>query len=196
MAKSNSGKKKAPAKSPVKAVTPKVKVALPEVIEWSEKEVLVKELRPYERNPRRISVEEFDRLKDSIKRNGYHQRILVMQDLSVIGGHQRIRALTELGIKKIKVLVPDRELSEEQFKEIMIKDNLPFGSWDFDILSSDYEPDQLVEYGMPKEWLPDFSPGGDQPKLDEAEEKEEVEPQLIHCPSCNHEFSILTKSEE
>lgn len=166
-----------------------------DLIEWIEEEIPVKQLKPYERNPRRITVEDFDRLKDSIAKNGYHQRILVMKDYSVIGGHQRIKALQELGITKIKVLVPDRELSEEQFKEIMIKDNLPFGSWDFDILSSDFEPATLVEYGMPKDWLPDFSPAKEeeQGKLDE---KEEIEPQLVHCPKCKHQFSILTKAED
>lgn len=164
-------------------------------IDWEEKTVKVKDLRPYERNPRRITEDDFNRLKESLRNNGYHQRILVMKDLSVIGGHQRIRALQELGIKEVKVLVPDRELNEEQFKEIMIKDNLFFGQWDFDILSSDFEQEQLAGWGMPKEWLPDFAPAGEeeQGKLDE---KEEIEPQLIVCPKCKHEFSILTNAED
>lgn len=164
-------------------------------IEWIEKTVKVKDLRPYERNPRRITEDDFNRLKDSLKRNGYHQRILVMNDLSVIGGHQRIRALQELGIKEVKVLFPDQEISEEQFKEIMVRDNLFYGQWDFDILSSDFEQEQLAEWGMPKEWLPNFAPATEeeQGKLDE---KEEIAPQLIVCPECKHKFSILTNAKD
>lgn len=168
---------------------------LPAMIQWSEQEVAVKDLKPYERNPRRITVEDFQRLKHSISKNGYHQRILVMNDLSVIGGHQRIRALQELGIKTVKVLVPDRELTEEQFKEIMIKDNLPFGSWDFDILSADYDSDQLVEFGMPADWLPDFEPDKKE-KPEEPEKEDEITPQMIVCPECDHKFSILTAKPE
>jgi hypothetical protein len=52
-------------------------------------------------NPRRISQEAFNRLKKSLSENGYHQRIIVTKDLRVIGGHQRIKALKEIGLKGV-----------------------------------------------------------------------------------------------
>jgi site-specific DNA-methyltransferase (adenine-specific) len=108
------------------------------VIKWSEKTVKVSDLKPFERNPRRISQDAFNRLKKSLAENGYHQRIIATKDLRIVGGHQRIKALKELGLKQIAVLVPDKELSAEQFRRLLIQDNLPFGEWDFELLSADF----------------------------------------------------------
>jgi len=150
---------------------------------WTEKMVKVADLTPYERNPRRISKKAFQDLLDSVRRNGYHQRIIATPDLRVIGGHQRIKVLKELGIKEIQILVPDRPLTEEEFKRILIQDNLPFGEFDYDILSADYEPAELVSYGMPPEWL-NFLPEGEESAPEAAPQKE------VECPNCQHKFKV------
>lgn len=54
------------------------------MITWQEKIVLVSNLKPYERNPRKISERAYSKLLSSLRDNGYHQRI---------------RALTEIGTK-------------------------------------------------------------------------------------------------
>lgn len=126
---------------------------------WVEKTVDVKTLKPYERNPRRISKEAFEKLKASLRDNGYHQRILCTSDGLVIGGHMRIKALTEIGVKQVPVLVPDRELTEEEFRRILVQDNLSFGEFDLDILSADFEVPELLEWGFPEALLGDFSRG-------------------------------------
>lgn len=128
------------------------KTLLP-ALEWTEREVAVADLKPYERNPRRISKEAFARLVSDIRLNGYHQRIIATPDLRVIGGHQRIKALQEIGLKRIKVLTPSRDIPPAQFREMLVKDNLPFGDFDFDMLSADFDPDELIEWGMPAAWL-------------------------------------------
>ena len=69
------------------------------MITWQEKIVPVSDLKPYERNPRRISKEAYERLKNSLKDLGYHQRVICQPDYRVIGGHQRIKAMMELGLK-------------------------------------------------------------------------------------------------
>jgi hypothetical protein len=109
------------------------------VIKWTEKTVKVSALKPFERNHRKISEADYARLKKSLTENGYHQRVLATKDLRVVGGHQRICVLSDLGIKEIAVLVPDKELTDDQFRRILIQDNLPFGSWDFDLLRADFE---------------------------------------------------------
>ena len=129
-------------------------------ITWQEKTVPITDLKPYERNPRKISKVAFEKLKSSIAENGYHQRIIVQPDLRVIGGHQRIRALQELGIRQITVLVPDHELSENEFRRILVQDNLPFGEFDFDILASDFEKEELLDWGMAPELLDGFEEKG------------------------------------
>lgn len=157
-----------------------------DAIQWAEKTVPIDDLRPYERNPREITEEDFEALKRSLAEDGYHQRIIATMDLRVVGGHQRIRALKELGYVTVKVLTPDREMDDWQFKRILIRDNLPFGRFDWDILGADFEPEQLLEIGMPKEWLPqgpDFSPT-DEEKQGKLDEKKPTT-----CPKCGHEFT-------
>lgn len=132
------------------------KIKNEKIIEWLEQEVAVADLQDFDRNPRKISAESFNRLVDDIRTNGYHQRIIATPDLRVIGGHQRKKALIELGIETIRVLVPDREISDEKFREMLVKDNLPFGEFDFGILEQDYDFDELVGYGMPEDWLKCF----------------------------------------
>lgn len=164
------------------------------MIKWTEKTVKVSALRPFERNPRKISETDFERLKKSLQENGYHQRIIATIDLRVIGGHQRIRALKELGYREVQVLVPDKTLSDAQFRKLLIQDNLPFGSWDFDILSADFEVEELVAFGMPESLLI-----GDEDEPESAEagvgDAEDDDARIVHCPKCKHEFSILTEKK-
>lgn len=122
-------------------------------LSWEEKRVKVSDLVPYERNPRFISKKQFSVLVESLRTNGYHQRIIAQPDLTVIGGHQRIRALEELGVEEIVVLVPNRELSQAEFRQILVQDNLSFGEFDFDILSADFDRDELQQWGMSDQLL-------------------------------------------
>lgn len=86
-----------------------------------------------------------------------------------------MRALKEIGIKEVQILTPDRELTEQEFKEILIKDNLHEGSFDLDILSVDFDIDELLSMGFPKSLL------GEEPK--ELKVKTEDKTQKL-CPNC------------
>jgi ParB-like chromosome segregation protein Spo0J len=163
------------------------------VIKWTEKTVKVKDLKPYERNPRRISEKDYERLKKSLTENGYHQRVLATRDLRVLGGHQRIKALQELGIREIAVLVPSRDLTRAEFKRLLIQDNLPFGSWDFDLLSEDFEVEELIDFGMPQDWLGLGEETAAGSESDGAAEEDAS--RVVPCPKCGHEFSILTEKK-
>lgn len=158
-------------------------------IKWTETELPLRSLKDYKRNPRRISKAQFGNLVKSIQQDGYHQRLVVNQDGTIIGGHQRKKALKEAGYKpndKIPVLVPHRQLAEEEFKRLLVRDNLPYGEYDFDILSSDYDIDELIEWGMPKEWLPSMQePGQDGKQL---EEPEGGTTKQTTCPECGCKF--------
>lgn len=122
-------------------------------IVWEEREVSVSDLKPYERNPRTITKDAYDNLLRSLREDGYHQRVIATKDLRVVGGHQRIRALTDIGLKTVKVLIPDQELDDETFKRILVRDNLLFGSFDFEILANDFDREQLLDWGMPQKWF-------------------------------------------
>jgi DNA modification methylase len=125
-------------------------------ITWYSDKVLIRDLKDYDHNPRRMSKTDFERLVRDIQQDGYHNRLLVNQDNTIIGGHSRKKALLKAGFKKsdiIEVLKPSRQLAEEEFKRINVKDNLPFGEFDFDILANHFEVDSLIDWGMPAEWL-------------------------------------------
>lgn len=126
------------------------------IIEWLETEIKLKDLKEYDKNPRYINKHEFDLLVKSIQENGYHNRILVDHNNRMIGGHQRKKAFKAIGLKDsdlIKVLKPNCEISEEQFREINITDNLPLGNWDFEILGNEWDQDELINIGFPKHLL-------------------------------------------
>ena len=120
-------------------------------ITWNERNVLLSQLKPFERNPRKISRAAYKRLKDAIGRVGYHQRILATQDLRIIGGHQRLAALKELGFTAISILTPSEQLSDEQFRRLLVEENLAFGEFDTLILQDDYTKEELLSWGFPEE---------------------------------------------
>ena len=136
--------------------------------QWTERKVQVAQLVPYETNPRVISEAAYGRLKASIQEMGYHQRIIVQPDLRVIGGHQRIRALQELGIMEVAVLVPDRVLSQKEFSRLLIQDNVPFGEFDWPKLQTDFAFQDLKDWGLPLEWLAKAKPPFDDAKAEET----------------------------
>ena len=134
---------------------------------WTEKVFKLKDLKPYDKNPRRITKDQFAKLKESIKQDGFHQRLLVTNDGRVIGGHQRIKALQELGYKEIQALVPDRELTDEEYDRLNIRDNLQAGEWDFEALANHFDAEQLLEWGFPEELLPKQEGVVNEPEGDE-----------------------------
>lgn len=126
------------------------------MLSWETKQVKIAHLKEYPNNPRRISKNDYDLLVRSIKEDGYHKRLLVDKNLQIIGGHQRRKALLEAGLKKddwIEVLVPNRELTQEEFDRINVRDNLDFGEFDFNILSSNFDADTLIDFGLPENVL-------------------------------------------
>jgi site-specific DNA-methyltransferase (adenine-specific) len=127
-----------------------------EAIQWINEKWKLKDLKDYDRNPRKMGKEEFGKLVESLKSDGYHHRLLINTDGTIIGGHARKKALLKAGHKEndeIEVLVPNRRLTDEEFDRVNIRDNLPYGSFDFDMLANNFEAAQLIEWGMPADWL-------------------------------------------
>lgn len=124
-----------------------------EPLVWTEQMRKISDLKPYPDNPRRISKEQFEKLKDRIKRLGYHNRIKINLDNMMSGGHQKYKALQQLGWQELQVLVPNRMLNDREFKEVVISDNLHSGEFDFDILANHFDPAELVEWGMPETYF-------------------------------------------
>ncbi|WPY01510.1 DNA methylase and ParB-like domain protein (plasmid) [Candidatus Trichorickettsia mobilis] len=129
------------------------------MIKWNPTLVKISELKEYNNNPRKIGNKELEKLTSHIQQDGYHQRIIVNNDYTIIGGHQRKKALLAAGYKEddsIEVLMPDKLLGQEELDRINIRDNLPFGEYDFDILSERFDLETLVDFGMPEDMLVGF----------------------------------------
>lgn len=92
-------------------------------------------------NPRKISKEEFLRLVDSIKINGFwvHRPLALVQregKFVVIAGNQRLKAVKKLKIKSVPCIIYS-ETTKDDEAEIIIRDNINNGEWDFGILQTD-----------------------------------------------------------
>ena len=106
------------------------------------------------RNPRFIRDERFEALKKSIASS---QDILQLRPLIVyphkssfvvVCGNMRLRAMQELGFESAPVLVLPEEITGSKLREIAIKDNLSFGSDDFDALANEWDMDELNAWGF------------------------------------------------
>lgn len=114
------------------------------------KTVNINEIIPNKENPRFISDKNFNKLVQSIKDfpQMLEKRPLVVdEDMIVLGGNMRLRALKKAGIKEIPIDIAEG-WTDEQKKEFIIKDNVGFGEWDFDILANEWDTEKLNEWGL------------------------------------------------
>lgn len=119
-------------------------------------EVNLSEIKSNPNNPRIIKDDKFHKLVESIKtfpRMLEIRPIVVNKDMIVLGGNMRLKACKEAGIKKVHVIFAD-DLTEEQQREFIIKDNVGFGEWDWAMLANEWNTDELTEWGLD---VPDFS---------------------------------------
>lgn len=110
------------------------------------------ELSDHKSNPRKITKERFELLKDRIKSQGFRVPPSVDNDYILLAGHQRIKALIDMGLgdEPIAISVPEFKLTEKERQEILSSDNLSWGEFDYDILANEFEMEDLIEWGFDK----------------------------------------------
>ena len=112
--------------------------------------VKISKVKPNETNPRFIKDNKFKKLVKSIKEFPEMLKlrpIVVNRDMVVLGGNMRLKACKEAGLKEVYILKADN-LTEEQQKEFIVKDNVGFGEWDWDILANDWDIKELEDWGL------------------------------------------------
>ena len=112
--------------------------------------VKISKVKPNETNPRFIKDNKFKKLVKSIKEFPEMLKlrpIVVNKDMVVLGGNMRLKACKEAGLKDVWILKADN-LTEEQQKEFIVKDNVGFGEWDWDILANDWDVELLEDWGL------------------------------------------------
>jgi len=101
-------------------------------------------------NPRIIKDDKFKELINSIKE--FPQMLLIRpivvnDEMMILGGNQRLNAANEAGLKEVPTIKAS-DLTEEQQREFIIKDNISFGEWDFDAISNNWDSDEINSFGL------------------------------------------------
>tara|TARA_R110000787_G_scaffold136443_2_gene248956 strand:+ start:447 stop:1046 length:600 start_codon:yes stop_codon:yes gene_type:complete len=113
-------------------------------------QVSISQVKTNPNNPRLIKDNKFKKLVTSIKEFPEMleiRPIVVDKDNIVLGGNMRLRACKEAGLKEVHIVKAD-QLTEEQQREFIIKDNVGFGEWDWDDIANGWDVDQLKMYGL------------------------------------------------
>jgi hypothetical protein len=145
-------------------------------------------------NPRIIKNDKFKKLVKSIQEFPEMLKlrpIVVDEDMMVLGGNMRLKASKDAGLKEVWIEVAEG-LTEEQKKEFIVKDNVGFGEWEWDMLANEWDSSKLEDWGLDVWQNPDD-------KIDEAEEGEEIElPQALQIEPPKEYIMILCEpnSEE
>jgi DNA modification methylase len=112
--------------------------------------VNIKEVKSNTANPRIIKDGKFKQLVQSIKEFPEMlelRPIVVNADMVVLGGNMRLKACIDAGLKEVPIIIAD-SLDEAKQKEFIIKDNVGFGEWDWNVLANEWEVEELAAWGL------------------------------------------------
>lgn len=115
------------------------------------------DLEPLHNNPRYMKEGDAATLCESLRNNPeyFEARPLILSNRTgidvIIAGNMRYACAVDIGLKEVPtILIPG--LTEEKEREIIIRDNVNNGSWDYDALANSYDKDELIEWGVPALW--------------------------------------------
>ena len=109
-------------------------------------------------NPRKIKGKKLDQLIKSVvsfPEMLEKRPIVVDENMVILGGNMRLQACKEAGLTEVPVVVAE-DWTEEQKQEFIIKDNIAFGDWDWDVLNVDWDVRNLEEWGLECDCLGDW----------------------------------------
>jgi hypothetical protein len=112
--------------------------------------VKIQKIKPNQTNPRYIRDFKFQKLVKSIKEFPEMLKlrpIVVDENMVVLGGNMRLKAILEAGIQEVPVSIAEG-LTEDQKQEFIIKDNVSYGDWDWDVLANQWDTQTLDDWGM------------------------------------------------
>ena len=140
-----------------------------------KQKVKIGDVIPNEKNPRYIRDPKFNKLVNSIKdfpEMLEKRPIVVDENMIVLGGNMRLNACKKAGLKEVWIDVAEG-WSEKQKSEFIIKDNVGFGEWDWEILANEWDMKELSDWGMdlPEDFFNE--------EILEAEEDDYTEPDNI-----------------
>jgi len=130
--------------------------------------IKISDIKPNPNNPRQIKDDKFKKLVQSIKDFPEMlslRPIVVNDEMVVLGGNMRLKACKEAGLKEVSIIKAS-ELTEDQQREFIIKDNVGFGEWDWDSLANEWDAVELEAWGLD---IPSFN------EVDYSDKNEEID---------------------
>jgi DNA modification methylase len=142
-----------------------------------KQQVKISQVKTNPKNPRIIKDHKFKKLVQSIKdfpEMLEKRPIVVDENMIVLGGNMRLKACLEAGLKEVWIDVA--EWTEEQKQEFIIKDNVGFGEWDWELLANEWEPDLLDKWGLD---LPDMFEEEPEAEEDDYQEPDDLKVDVV-----------------
>jgi hypothetical protein len=136
--------------------------------------VSISSIKENENNPRSINKQKFEKLVKSVKEFPEMLKlrpIVVDKDNIILGGNMRYKACREVGLKEVYIIQAEN-LTDKQAQEFIIKDNIGFGEWDWDILANTFDNVELKDWGLDV-WQPEEAI--DYSVLDEIDLEEQID---------------------
>lgn len=145
-------------------------------LSWTTEKRKVKDLIPFDRNPRVLSDFQKEKLKQSLEKFNLVEIPVINIDNKILAGHQRVKILSILGRsdEEIDVRIPNRKLTKEEFEEYNLRSNIQNGEWDFEALKG-LEIETLMEVGFSDTDLSKIWDSNLETENDDFNEKEEIE---------------------
>ncbi len=171
------------------------KLESPKIAPW----VLAK-IGDLKRNPKNPRIIKDSRFKDAVKSiKAFPQMlqlrpIVVNAEMMILGGDKRYLASVEAGLLEVPIIIADN-LTEAQQQEFIIKDNVGFGEWDWELLAKDWDDVELGEWGLDS---PKFDFNNANPDDVEIPIRGQDEPslpydKLIQIEMSNHQFGQIAE---
>jgi hypothetical protein len=186
------------------------------------KRVKINEVKSNPNNPRVIKDEKFQKLVQSLKDfpdMAEVRPIVVNTDMIVLGGNMRLKAMKEAGWKDVPIEIVD--WPEDKQRQFVIKDNVGYGEWDWELIVKDWPEAEEWGLDVPKNNIDDtyttkiespiYTPKGEKPdikelynldkynkilkKIKESNINEEIKQYLEHAASRHIEFNYAKAAE-
>ena len=160
-------------------------------------------IKPNPDNPRVIRDDRFRKLVKSIREFPQMlalRPIVVNRDMVILGGNMRLRACIEAGLTTVPV-VKALNLTPEQEREFVVKDNSNFGEWDWDMLANEWPMQDLSDWGVDLPFSPNLDPSTAHDAITDADiakaasgingQYDNVKQyKTVMCPHCAKDFNI------
>ncbi|MEZ0607857.1 ParB N-terminal domain-containing protein [Fibrella sp. WM1] len=121
-----------------------------EKLAWTTQQRKVVDLLPYEYNPRKMTAQQSRKLRESLEKFGLVEIPVINADGVLLAGHQRCKAMVALGRgdELVDVRVPNRQLTDAEFKEYNVASNAIKGDWVDELLREHFAEVDLADFGI------------------------------------------------